>query len=72
MRFWGLAIDLPVHGEVLFRPDRPVLGRQITHVTIRGQHGVTGAKVFPNGLSLGRGLDDQYVHRRNMLQLRLQ
>ena len=66
----GLRVDQPVHGEILVRADRTVLGRQVADMTIGGQHGETGAEIFPNGLSLGRGLDDQYVHRRYMLQLR--
>ena len=64
----GLGVDLPVHGEILGRTDRAVLGRQIADMTVRGQHGVPGAEILPNSLSLGRGLDDQHVHRRNMLQ----
>jgi hypothetical protein len=46
----------------------PSLGRQVADMTIGGQHGVAGAEILPNGLSLGRGLDDQYVHRRYVLR----
>ncbi len=67
----GLRVDQPVHGEILVRADRAVLGRQVADMTIGGQHGETGAEIFPNGLSLGRGLDDQYVHRRYMLQFKI-
>ena len=63
-----LGIDLPVHGEILVRTDRAVLGRQVADMTIGGQHGVAGAEILPDGLCLGRELDDQYVHRRYMLQ----
>ena len=65
-----LRIDLPVHGEVFVGPHGAILGRQVADMAVRGQHGEAGAEVFPNGLSLGRGLDDQYVHRRIMLQVR--
>ena len=67
----GLGIDQPVHGEILVRADRAILGRQVADMTIGGQHGEAGAEIFPNGLSLGRGLDDQYVHRRYMLQFNI-
>jgi hypothetical protein len=63
-----LGVDLPVHGEIFVRADRTILGRQIADMTIGGQHGEAGAEILSNGLSLGRGLDDQHVHRRNMLQ----
>ena len=63
-----LGIDFPVHGEILVRANRAILRWQVAHMTIGSQHGKTGAEVLPNGLSLGRGLDDQHVHRRNMLQ----
>ena len=69
--FLRLGIDLPVHGEIFIRADRTILGRQVADMTVRGQHGVAGAQILPNGLSLGRGLDDQYVHRRNMLQFNI-
>ena len=63
-----LGIDFPVHGEIFVRPDRTILGRKVADMTVRGQHGVAGAQILTNGLSLGRGLDDQYVHRRKLLQ----
>ena len=67
----GLGVDQPVHGEIFVRADRAVLGRQVADMTIGGQHGEAGAEIFPNGLSLGRELDDQYVHRRYMLQFKI-
>ena len=59
-----LGVDFPVHGEVLVGPHRAILGRKVADMTVRGQHGVAGAEILPNGLCLGRGLDDQHVHRR--------
>ena len=59
-----LAVDLPGHGEVFVRPHRAVLGRQIAHMAVGGQHGVAFAEIFVDGLGLGRQLNDDDVHSR--------
>ena len=58
----GLAVDLPVHGEVVVGAHRAVLGRQVAHVAVAGQHGIARAQVLVDGLGLGRRLDDDDVH----------
>ncbi len=56
------GVDLPVHGEVLVRTHRAVLGRQVADMAVGGQHREAGPEVFPNRLGLSRRLDDQHVH----------
>src|SRR5262249_36933289 len=56
-----LGIDLPDHPEIVFGVDRAVLGRQVAHVAERGQHLVAGAKIFVDGLAVGRCLDNENV-----------
>ena len=57
-------VDLPDHGEVVLGIDRAVLGRQVAHVAIAGEHPVARAQVFVDGLGLGRRFDDDDVHKR--------
>jgi hypothetical protein len=58
----GLVIDLPEHAEILLRIDRAVLGREVPHMAEGGQYLVAGAKVFVDGLGLGRGLNNHDIH----------
>src|SRR5262245_43413988 len=57
-----LVVDFPKHAEVVLGIDRAVLGREVPHVTERGQDLVAGAKVFVDRLGLGRGLDNDDIH----------
>ena len=52
------VVHLPVHGEVFVRPHRAVLGRQVAHVAIAGQHLEGAAQVLVDRLRLGRRFDD--------------
>ena len=61
--FSALAVDLPVHGEVLVGPHRAVLRRQVAHMAVAGQHLVAAAEILVDGLGLGRRFDDDDVHR---------
>ena len=56
------AIDLPAHGEIIVRPHRAILGGQVAHVAIGGQHRVVGAKITVDGFRLGGALDDDNFH----------
>jgi hypothetical protein len=60
-----LRVHLPDHVEVPVRVDRTVLGGQVAHVSVRGEDLVAGAKVFVDGLGLGRRLDNDNVYRRD-------
>ena len=60
--FAAVRANLPFHVEPVFSVDRSVLGRKVTHVAIRGQHGVIGAEIFIDGLGFGRGFDNDDRH----------
>ncbi len=60
--FFRLGVDIPDHAEIAVGIDRSVLGRQIAHVAIAGQHGEVLAKVLVDCLGLGRGFYDNNVH----------
>ena len=60
----GLAVDVPVHREVVVGLDRAVLGRQIADVAEGRDHLVAGAQVLVDGLGLGGRFDDDDVHLR--------
>ena len=49
-----VGIGLPGHREILVGLYRPVLGRQIAHVTIAGHDGVIVSEIFVDRLGLGR------------------
>jgi hypothetical protein len=57
-----LHVHVPRHGEVLVRPDRSILGRQVADVTVGRQDRVVGSQILVDGLGLGRALDDDDVH----------
>ena len=54
--------NLPLHRETLFGVDRAILGGQVTHMPIRGQHSVIAAKIAVDGLGLGGRFDDDDGH----------
>ena len=58
----AVGSDFPGHGKVMLGIDRAVLGRQVAHMTVRGQNRETGAEVLRDGLGLGRGFDDDDCH----------
>ena len=41
-------------GEVFVGTDRAVLGRQVAHMAVAGEHDVVAAQILANGLGLGR------------------
>ena len=57
-----VGIGLPLHREAGVRIDRAVLGRQIADVAVGGEHAVTAAKIFLDGLRLGGRFDDDKLH----------
>ncbi len=50
------------HGEIIIRQDRTILGRQVAHVAVAGQHNVIVAQILIDGFGLGRGFDDHNIH----------
>jgi len=59
---FSALLDLPRHGEIFVGADRAILGGQIAHMAIAGEHDIVVAKVFVDGLRLGGRLDDDDVH----------
>ena len=57
-----LGIDLPDHAEIALGIDRAVLGGKIAHVSERRQDLVAGAKIFVDGLGLGRRFHNHDIH----------
>jgi hypothetical protein len=62
------AIGLPIHGEILVRPDRAVLGRQVAHMAVGGKNREALAEIFVDGFRLGRRFDDDNVHGEGFRQ----
>ena len=58
----GLGVDLPNHVEIVVRIDRSVLGRQVAHMTERGQDFVTWPQIFIDRLGLCGRLNNDDVH----------
>ena len=56
------GIDFPNHAEIGGGINRAVLGREVPDMAERRQHLVAAAEIFVDGLRLGRGFDDDYVH----------
>ena len=50
-----------------FASTRAVLGRQVPHVAERRQYLVAGAKVFIDGLGLGRRFNNDDIHENPMI-----
>src|SRR3546814_19944016 len=59
-----VAIGLPFHGEALVGIDRPVLGRQVADMAVRGEDPIAPAQIFFDGFGLGRRFDDRSEERR--------
>ena len=57
-----VAVQLPIHREVLVRADRAVLGRQVADVAVGGEDAVVLAQVLLDGLGLGRRFYDDELH----------
>ena len=55
--FAAVGADLPFHLEILVRVYRPILGRQVADVPVRGQHGEILAQILVDGFGLGRRFD---------------
>ena len=60
-RLAGALADLPGHGEILVRPHRPILWRQVADMAVRRQYLVLRPQILINSLGLGRRLDDDEV-----------
>ena len=60
--FGRFGIDLPGHGKILIGTHRPILGRQIAHMAIRGKDGIVLAQVFVDRFGLSRRFDDDDSH----------
>ena len=56
------VVDGPVHCEVFVGPHRTVLGRQIAHVAVAGQHPIVATQITFDGLGFGRRFDDDQMH----------
>jgi hypothetical protein len=56
------GIDLPAHGEILVRPDRAVLRRQVADMPVGGQDLVVRTEIFVDGLGFGGRFDDDDIH----------
>ena len=54
--------NLPCHGKSLVGIDRSVLGRQVAHVAITGQHLELGSKILVDCLGFSRRFDDDDGH----------
>ena len=59
----AINADFPCHVEIVLSINRPVFGRQVAYVTIRGKHGVVGPQIFIDRFGLGRGFDNNYGHK---------
>ena len=57
-----LGIDVPMHGEVLLGLDRAILGRQVAHMAVGGDHVIIRPEILVDGLCLGWRFDDDDVH----------
>ena len=58
----AVGSDLPEHLEFMVGIDRAVLGRQVAHMAIGGEHGETGAEILVDGLRLGGRFDNDDGH----------
>ena len=58
----GLVVGDIGHGEIFIGQDRAILGWQIAHMTVAGQHNIVVPKIFVDGFGLGRRFDDDNVH----------
>ena len=56
------GVDRPGHGEPIVRQDRSLLGRKVADMAVGGEDLEVRAEILVDGLGLGRGLDDDYVH----------
>ena len=62
----GKLGHLPVHGEVLVRPDGAVLGRQIAHVSVGSENLEVAAEILVDRLRFGRRFDDDDIHEKTV------
>ena len=53
--------QLIAHGETVVGVHRTLLGQEIAHMPVGGEHLVAGTEVAADGPGLGRGFDDQQV-----------
>ena len=56
--FLGFGINFPIHLKIGIGTHGPILGGQVSNMTIAGQHSVIAAQILINRFRLGRRLDD--------------
>ena len=66
--FFGAVRNHPGHFKIFVRTDRAVLGRQIAHMSIGGQHHVIWPQIFVDCRGLCGRLDDDDIHVANILE----
>ena len=57
-----VAIELPVHREILVRAHAAILGWQVADVTVAGENLEVLAEIFLDGFRLGGRFDDDQLH----------
>ena len=58
----GFAVHFPGHGKILVRAHRAILGWQVAHMAVGGQHDEVRAQVFIDGFCLCGRFDDDDGH----------
>ena len=59
--FVAASVGLPVHGEVMVRPNAAILGRQIAHMAKTGKNRISAAEITVDGLGFGGGFDNDDI-----------
>ena len=54
-------VRLPVHREILLRPDAAIFRRQIAHMSETGENGIAAAQIAIDRFGLGGGFDDDDI-----------
>src|SRR3546814_20465349 len=57
-----IGLDLPVHLEILVRPDGAVLARQVADMAVAGEDRIVRAEILVDGLRLGRRFADDALN----------
>jgi hypothetical protein len=65
-----VRISVPFHRKAGIRIDRAILRRQVADMAIAGQHAVTRAEIFFDGLRLGRRFNDNKFQAGRFLYVR--
>ena len=54
-------VRLPVHREILLRPDAAILRRQVAHMSETGENGIAATQIAVDGFGFGGGFDDDDI-----------